>query len=179
MSSTSISLQPIEELPPKLQEIIKLFHYVLEPKAKYQQLLKDESGKDSDSKVDASGKDSILKDENSEPKIGSGGGENSSVGLSYEVVTDENGMNSSGLGSRGMRIWEKRRVSFVNGGDSSREADSARGFTSDYSVLRWRGDRNPTFAEAVKGIYKEGGEGNVEKIGSHKQAVVDDNMVDA
>ncbi|KAI9201631.1 hypothetical protein LWI28_026428 [Acer negundo] len=150
MSSTSISLQPIEELPPKLQEIIKLFHYVLEPKAKYQQLLKDESGKDSDSKVDASGKDSILKDEIQ----------------SQRLVVEE------------VRI-RVRRVSSVNGGDSSREADSARGFTSDYSVLRWRGDRNPTFAEAVKGIYKEGGEGNVEKIGSHKQAVVDDNMVDA
>ncbi|KAK0582630.1 hypothetical protein LWI29_027871 [Acer saccharum] len=64
-------------------------------------------GSNSDSKVDASGKDSILKDENSEPKIGSGGGENSTVGLSSEVGVDENGTNSGGLGSRGMRIREK------------------------------------------------------------------------
>ncbi|KAJ6417564.1 hypothetical protein OIU84_003316 [Salix udensis] len=34
-----MSLQPIEELPPKLQEIIKLFQSVQEPKAKYEQLL--------------------------------------------------------------------------------------------------------------------------------------------
>ncbi|CAK7335917.1 unnamed protein product [Dovyalis caffra] len=33
-----MSLQPIEELPPKLQEIIKLFQSVQEPKAKYEQL---------------------------------------------------------------------------------------------------------------------------------------------
>ncbi|KAL1366993.1 hypothetical protein HN51_021038 [Arachis hypogaea] len=33
------SLQPIEELPPKLQEIVKLFQSVEEPKAKYEQLL--------------------------------------------------------------------------------------------------------------------------------------------
>ncbi|XP_065861899.1 sufE-like protein 1, chloroplastic/mitochondrial [Euphorbia lathyris] len=33
------SLQPIEELPPKLQEIVKLFQSVQEPKAKYEQLL--------------------------------------------------------------------------------------------------------------------------------------------
>ena len=32
-------LQPIEELPPKLQEIVKLFQSVQEPKAKYEQLL--------------------------------------------------------------------------------------------------------------------------------------------
>ncbi|MED6139793.1 SufE-like protein 1, chloroplastic/mitochondrial [Stylosanthes scabra] len=32
-------LQPIEELPPKLQEIVKLFQSVEEPKAKYEQLL--------------------------------------------------------------------------------------------------------------------------------------------
>ncbi|KAG8365179.1 hypothetical protein BUALT_Bualt18G0077400 [Buddleja alternifolia] len=36
---SSVSLQPIEELPPKLQEIIKLFQGVQEPKAKYEQLL--------------------------------------------------------------------------------------------------------------------------------------------
>ncbi|TXG68110.1 hypothetical protein EZV62_009385 [Acer yangbiense] len=66
-------------------------------------------GSNSDSKVDASGKDSTLKDENSEPKMGSGGGENSSVGLSSEVGVSENekGTNSGGLGSRGMRIREK------------------------------------------------------------------------
>ncbi|TXG47861.1 hypothetical protein EZV62_027155 [Acer yangbiense] len=64
-------------------------------------------GSNSDSKVDASGKDSTLKDENSELKIGSGGGENSTVGLSSEVDVDENGTNSGGLGSRGMRIREK------------------------------------------------------------------------
>ncbi|KAK3200174.1 hypothetical protein Dsin_023589 [Dipteronia sinensis] len=65
-------------------------------------------GLNSDSKVDASGKDSILKDENSEPKIGSGGGENSSVGLNSEVGVSENdNMTNSGcLGSRGMRIRE-------------------------------------------------------------------------
>ncbi|KAI3456769.1 hypothetical protein Pfo_013432 [Paulownia fortunei] len=38
-SSPSASLQPIGELPPKLQEIIKLFQGVQEPKAKYEQLL--------------------------------------------------------------------------------------------------------------------------------------------
>ncbi|XP_048335981.2 sufE-like protein 1, chloroplastic/mitochondrial [Ziziphus jujuba] len=38
-TSSSISLQPIEELPPKLQEIVKLFQSVQEPKAKYEQLL--------------------------------------------------------------------------------------------------------------------------------------------
>ncbi|CBI39849.3 unnamed protein product, partial [Vitis vinifera] len=38
-SLTSASLQPIEDLPPKLQEIVKLFQAVEEPKAKYQQLL--------------------------------------------------------------------------------------------------------------------------------------------
>ncbi|XP_052210222.1 sufE-like protein 1, chloroplastic/mitochondrial [Diospyros lotus] len=38
-SSPSVSLQPIEELPPKLQEIVKLFQAVSEPKAKYEQLL--------------------------------------------------------------------------------------------------------------------------------------------
>ncbi|KAI4355122.1 hypothetical protein L6164_003926 [Bauhinia variegata] len=38
-ASTSTSLQPIEELPPKLQEIVKLFQSVQEPKAKYEQLL--------------------------------------------------------------------------------------------------------------------------------------------
>ncbi|XP_060209040.1 sufE-like protein 1, chloroplastic/mitochondrial [Lycium barbarum] len=37
--SSSSSLQPIEELPPKLQEIIKLFQAVEQPKAKYEQLL--------------------------------------------------------------------------------------------------------------------------------------------
>ncbi|KAJ4953953.1 hypothetical protein NE237_030785 [Protea cynaroides] len=38
-SVTSASLQPIEELPAKLQEIVKLFQSVKEPKAKYEQLL--------------------------------------------------------------------------------------------------------------------------------------------
>ncbi|KAJ6404417.1 hypothetical protein OIU84_012577 [Salix udensis] len=38
-SSSSMSLQPIDELLPKLQEIIKLFQSVQEPKAKYEQLL--------------------------------------------------------------------------------------------------------------------------------------------
>ncbi|XP_073156893.1 sufE-like protein 1, chloroplastic/mitochondrial [Henckelia pumila] len=38
-SSSSVSLQPIEELPPKLQEIVNLFRGVQEPKAKYEQLL--------------------------------------------------------------------------------------------------------------------------------------------
>lgn len=38
-SSPSSSLQPIEELLPKLQEIVKLFQGVEEPKAKYEQLL--------------------------------------------------------------------------------------------------------------------------------------------
>lgn len=33
------TLQPIEELPPKLQEIVKLFQAVEQPKAKYEQLL--------------------------------------------------------------------------------------------------------------------------------------------
>ncbi|KAK7349472.1 hypothetical protein VNO77_06863 [Canavalia gladiata] len=37
--SSTTSLQPIEELPPKLQEIVKLFQSVEEPKAKYEQLL--------------------------------------------------------------------------------------------------------------------------------------------
>ncbi|KAF3532812.1 hypothetical protein DY000_02038464 [Brassica cretica] len=37
--SSSVDLQPIEELPPKLQEIVKLFQSVQEPKAKYEQLL--------------------------------------------------------------------------------------------------------------------------------------------
>ncbi|KAK4727251.1 hypothetical protein R3W88_032168 [Solanum pinnatisectum] len=36
---SSSSLQPIEELPPKLQEIVKLFQAVELPKAKYEQLL--------------------------------------------------------------------------------------------------------------------------------------------
>ncbi|KAK0601146.1 hypothetical protein LWI29_021630 [Acer saccharum] len=39
VSSTSTSLQPVEDLPPKLQEIVKLFQSVQEPKSKYQQLL--------------------------------------------------------------------------------------------------------------------------------------------
>lgn len=34
-----MSLQPVEELPPKLQEIVKLFQSVQESKAKYEQLL--------------------------------------------------------------------------------------------------------------------------------------------
>ncbi|XP_057784124.1 sufE-like protein 1, chloroplastic/mitochondrial [Salvia miltiorrhiza] len=38
-ASSSVSLQPVEELPPKLQEIVKLFQAVEEPKAKYEQLL--------------------------------------------------------------------------------------------------------------------------------------------
>ncbi|OVA19727.1 BolA protein [Macleaya cordata] len=38
-SVSSASLQPIEDLPPKLQEIVKLFQTVQEPKAKYEQLL--------------------------------------------------------------------------------------------------------------------------------------------
>ncbi|KAJ4913255.1 hypothetical protein Rs2_07876 [Raphanus sativus] len=38
-SSSSVDLQPVEELPPKLQEIVKLFQSVQEPKAKYEQLL--------------------------------------------------------------------------------------------------------------------------------------------
>ncbi|CAA0815408.1 SufE-like protein 1- chloroplastic/mitochondrial [Striga hermonthica] len=38
-SSPSASIQPVEELPPKLQEIVKLFQGVQEPKAKYEQLL--------------------------------------------------------------------------------------------------------------------------------------------
>ncbi|WVZ16303.1 hypothetical protein V8G54_009285 [Vigna mungo] len=36
---SSSSLQPIEDLPPKLQEIVHLFQSVHEPKAKYEQLL--------------------------------------------------------------------------------------------------------------------------------------------
>ncbi|KAL3643253.1 SufE-like protein 1, chloroplastic/mitochondrial [Castilleja foliolosa] len=39
VSSPSNSLQPVGELPPKLQEIVKLFQGVQEPKAKYEQLL--------------------------------------------------------------------------------------------------------------------------------------------
>lgn len=39
LSSPSASRQPIEELPPKLQEIVKLFQGVQESKAKYEQLL--------------------------------------------------------------------------------------------------------------------------------------------
>ncbi|WVZ16831.1 hypothetical protein V8G54_009813 [Vigna mungo] len=38
-SPSSTSLQPIEDLPPKLQEIVHLFQSVPEPKAKYEQLL--------------------------------------------------------------------------------------------------------------------------------------------
>ncbi|KAK6229932.1 BolA protein - like 3 [Theobroma cacao] len=38
-SSSSTQLQPMEELPPKLQEIVKLFQSVEEPKAKYEQLM--------------------------------------------------------------------------------------------------------------------------------------------
>ncbi|GMY18814.1 sufE-like protein 1, chloroplastic/mitochondrial [Fagus crenata] len=38
-ASSSVPLQPIEQFPPKLQEIIKLFQSVQEPKAKYEQLL--------------------------------------------------------------------------------------------------------------------------------------------
>ncbi|XVE50931.1 hypothetical protein DITRI_Ditri01bG0202800 [Diplodiscus trichospermus] len=38
-TSSSTQLQPMEELPPKLQEIIKLFQSVEEPKAKYEQLM--------------------------------------------------------------------------------------------------------------------------------------------
>ncbi|KAL2475965.1 SufE-like protein 1 [Abeliophyllum distichum] len=38
-SSPSVSVQPIEELPSKLQDIIKLFQAVQAPKAKYEQLL--------------------------------------------------------------------------------------------------------------------------------------------
>ncbi|WOG97875.1 hypothetical protein DCAR_0417216 [Daucus carota subsp. sativus] len=37
--SASVNLQPISDLPPKLQEIVKLFQSVQEPKAKYEQLL--------------------------------------------------------------------------------------------------------------------------------------------
>uniref|UniRef100_A0A3Q7J5Q0 Fe-S metabolism associated domain-containing protein n=1 Tax=Solanum lycopersicum TaxID=4081 RepID=A0A3Q7J5Q0_SOLLC len=37
--ASSSSLQPIEELPPNLQEIVKLFQAVEQPKAKYEQLL--------------------------------------------------------------------------------------------------------------------------------------------
>ncbi|KAJ8444766.1 hypothetical protein Cgig2_011728 [Carnegiea gigantea] len=37
--SSSSSLQPIEELPPKLQEIIRLFQAAQDPRAKYQQLM--------------------------------------------------------------------------------------------------------------------------------------------
>ncbi|KAL5735520.1 hypothetical protein ACOSP7_029992 [Xanthoceras sorbifolium] len=223
VSNTSTSLQPVEELPPKLQEIVKLFQSVEEPKSKYQQLLfygkslkpletqfktrenkvegcvsqvwvrayLDEQknvifeadsdsvltkglaallvqglsnrpveeivkvspdfvvllglqqsltpsrnngflnmlklmqkkalelvleaekaggaveGSNSDSKVDGGGKDSIFIVENSETNIGSGRGENSSVGLSSEVGDGENETDSGGLGSRGMRIREK------------------------------------------------------------------------
>ncbi|KAL4312610.1 hypothetical protein GQ457_01G054440 [Hibiscus cannabinus] len=39
LRSSSTQLQPMEELPPKLQEIIKLFQSVEEPKAKYEQLM--------------------------------------------------------------------------------------------------------------------------------------------
>lgn len=38
-ASSAASLQPVEELPPKLQEIVKLFQAVQDPKAKYEQLL--------------------------------------------------------------------------------------------------------------------------------------------
>ncbi|ESW07108.1 hypothetical protein PHAVU_010G102200 [Phaseolus vulgaris] len=38
-SPSSTSLQPIEDLPPKLQEIVHLFQSVPEPKSKYEQLL--------------------------------------------------------------------------------------------------------------------------------------------
>lgn len=38
-ASAAAFLQPVEELPPKLQEIVKLFQAVQEPKAKYEQLL--------------------------------------------------------------------------------------------------------------------------------------------
>ncbi|KAM1753227.1 hypothetical protein ACFXTI_005543 [Malus domestica] len=38
-ASSSTSLQPVEDLPPKLQEIVKLFQSVEVPKAKYEQLL--------------------------------------------------------------------------------------------------------------------------------------------
>ncbi|KAK4750588.1 hypothetical protein SAY87_004070 [Trapa incisa] len=38
-ASSSASLQPIEELPPNLQQIISLFQSVSDPKSKYQQLL--------------------------------------------------------------------------------------------------------------------------------------------
>ncbi|KAM0998921.1 hypothetical protein FF1_005691 [Malus domestica] len=38
-ASSSTSLQPVEDLPPKLQEIVKLFQSVQVPKAKYEQLL--------------------------------------------------------------------------------------------------------------------------------------------
>ncbi|XP_022139589.1 sufE-like protein 1, chloroplastic/mitochondrial [Momordica charantia] len=38
-ASSSKPLQPVEELPPKLQEIVKLFQSVQEPKAKYEQLM--------------------------------------------------------------------------------------------------------------------------------------------
>lgn len=34
-----MDLQPVEELPPRLRELIKLFQSVQEPKAKYEQLL--------------------------------------------------------------------------------------------------------------------------------------------
>ncbi|KAK8503565.1 hypothetical protein V6N12_000635 [Hibiscus sabdariffa] len=39
LQASSTQLQPMEELPPKLQEIIKLFQSVEEPKAKYEQLM--------------------------------------------------------------------------------------------------------------------------------------------
>ncbi|KAM2046958.1 hypothetical protein ACFX1T_005683 [Malus domestica] len=38
-ASSSTSVQPVEDLPPKLQEIVKLFQSVQVPKAKYEQLL--------------------------------------------------------------------------------------------------------------------------------------------
>ncbi|XP_021745110.1 sufE-like protein 1, chloroplastic/mitochondrial [Chenopodium quinoa] len=38
-SSSSSSVQPVEELPPKLQEIVKLFQAAQDPRAKYQQLM--------------------------------------------------------------------------------------------------------------------------------------------
>ncbi|XP_068311033.1 sufE-like protein 1, chloroplastic/mitochondrial [Pyrus communis] len=38
-ATSSTSLQPVEDLPPKLQEIVKLFQSVQLPKAKYEQLL--------------------------------------------------------------------------------------------------------------------------------------------
>ncbi|KAK4836932.1 hypothetical protein QYF36_001454 [Acer negundo] len=168
---------------PKLQEIVKLFRSVQEPKAKYQQLLfysknlkqLETQFKTRENKVDGcvSQHDQLMTDvvdqvlkcsdalysaapyqyslysrclaysmdmlqqsltpsrnngflnlfelmqkkalelfleaekTDKELKIGSGGGENSTGGLSSEVDVDENGTNSGGLGSRGMRIREK------------------------------------------------------------------------